>query len=454
VAGGVLVTRKVLIGIALLLVFAGMGVVGFHTRSQGLDRLREVLAEQESAGYGDSFDDLVAMAPPVDEDRQRRVWDWMEARAKLQSSYSRPLDEACYFTDAEQPPEEDRNWSEELRPAMEDLRGILREGPVCLTSLGWARHDAERLASSRVSERQLRLPHLLRLREAHRWFALEAMTAEDPGASLDDLDRLASSLQSPGCLIDAMVVGACASMRDRAFVRLAVHGDLPKERLDRWLAEPPLGISWMADAWRGERLLYWAPLGQDLLAGSSMGDHFDDQGGGVEGWLHGASKCALFLEFLGANEGHLRGDVDADTLLRAKASVKDLGLPYELARGNRAATCMVAVVLNADHRLARAGAAVALASQQHARVPNTEAEARHWMGDHEPLLEAGPWNVALRYERLGERRFRLAVDPDSAVPSVLVGTNEAAQLTRSPFGEPASKQILYVGRGGFEFQIP
>jgi len=450
------VTRRVLIGVALLLLFCGMGVVvvGVRTRSEGQDHLREVLAKQDSSGYGDSFNDLVAMAPPVDEDRQRRVWDWMEARAKLPSSYSRPLDEAWYFADAEQPPEEDRKWSGELRPAMEDLRGILREGPVCLTSLGWVRQDAERLASSRVSERQLRLPHLLRLREAHRWFALEAMTAEDPGGSLDDLDRLASALHSPGCLIDAMVVVACASMRDRALVRLAVHGALPMERLERWIAEPPQGISWMADAWRGERLLYWAPLGQDLLAGSSMSDHFTDQGGGVEGWLHGASNCASFLEFLAASEGHLRGTVDADAARLKVAKVQDLGPPYELALGNRVALTMMAVRWAAEHRLVRLGTVLALASRRHARAPNSEAEAREWMGDHAALMDAGTWDVALRYERLGPKRFRLAVDPKSTVPTILKGTNEATHAVQSPLGDPASQQTLRARQGGFEFQIP
>ena len=215
------------------------------------------------------------------------------------------------------------------------------------------------MAASRVSERQLRLPHLLRLREAHRWFAFEAMTTEDPRHALDALDALAAALSNPGSLLDAMIVGACASMRDRAFVRLAVRGELPQERLERWIAEPTKGISWMADAWRGERLLYSAPLGQDLLAGSSMSDHFDGEGGGVEGWLHGASNCAAYLEFLGATEGHLRGTVDADTARREATKVEDLGLPYEHALGIRAATCMTGVRWRAEHRLVRLGAVLA-----------------------------------------------------------------------------------------------
>lgn len=448
-------SRNVLIGSALLLVFAGMGlvIVGTRTRSEGQDHLREVLAQQASRGYGNSLADLVASAPRVDVARQERVWDWMQARAKLPSSYSKSLDESWYFARAAHPPREDREWAENLRPVMENLRGILGEGPVCFTSLGWIRQDEERMASSRVSERQLRLAHLLRLREAHRWFALEAMTAADPAPALDALDALAAALSSPGCLIDAMIAGACASMRDRAFARLAVRGELPQERLESWVAEPTKGTSWVADAWRGERLLYWAPLGQDLLAGSSMGDHFDGEGG-LSAWLSGASDCALFLEFLEANEGHLRGTVDAEIVRRATARVKDLGLPYELALGMPAAMYMVGVCWRAEHRLVRLGTLIALASRERGRVPSGEAEAREWMMSRAALMDAGTWDVALAYERLGEMRYRIAVDPRSSVPEILKGTNEAAQVLQSPLGDPASKQTLRARLGGFEFQIP
>ena len=40
-------------------------------------------------------------------------------------------------------------------------------------------------------------------------------------------------------------------MRDRAYARLALRGNLPEDRLQAWLTEPARARSWMADAWRG-----------------------------------------------------------------------------------------------------------------------------------------------------------------------------------------------------------
>jgi hypothetical protein len=449
------VSRKVFIALALLVVLAGMGVVvlGVRTRSKGQDHLRQVLARQASRGYGDSLDDLIAAAPRIDAARQQRCWEWIQARAKLPSSYSKPLDETWYLASAAHPPEEDREWAEALRPVMEDLRGILSAGPVCFTSLGWIRQDKERLAASRVSERRLRLAHLLRLREAHRWFAFEAMTTEDPRPALDALDALGVALSDPGCLIDAMIAGACASMRDRAYARLALRGELPEERLEAWVGEPARGTSWVADAWRGERLLYWAPLGQDLLAGSSIGDHFDDQGG-VAAWLYGASDCALFLEFLEANEGHMRGTVDVSEVRHVSDRIGSLGLPYDLAVANRAAMYMVSVRWRAEHRLVRLGVLVALVAHESRSVPNTEAEARAWMGSRAVLMDAGAWDVALKYERLGDKCCRIAVDPKSPLPAIFEETSAAAQVLQSPLGAPPGNRVLQAGGGGFEFQLP
>jgi len=377
----------------------------------------------------------------------------MQARAGQPQSYAGTLDERWYLAREAGPSEEERQWAEKLRTEMEDLRGILAEGPVCFTSLGWLRQDLKRISATRVSDRQLRMPHLGRLREAHRWFALEAMTADDPGSALDALDALDAALSVPAGLIDSMVSVACAAMRDRAYARLALRGELPTERLDEWLAEAESGVSKVARAWKGERLVYWTPLGQDLLDGAELSDHFDTVGG-VGGLLHGAADTALFLECLGAIEGHLRGTVEAAVLRALLTDVDRVGMPFQIAMPNFTATASLAVHVNAEHRLIRLGVLLARAAREQGRPPATEEEARLWAGPHAKLMAAGPWSLRLRYERLGTKRYRVAVDPQSPVPPILVGTTAAGHVVQTRYGEqPRTGSVLSVGQGAFEFEI-
>jgi len=444
-------SRKSIAVLVVLVIGVGAVVLGFSRRSQGQERLREVLAAQAAAGYGSSLRDLVESAPPVDAERQERVWAWMSDRADPSISYAKQLDEAWYFEGATEASAEDSGWAKSLRPVMEELRGILREGPLCLTSLGWIRQDEKRLAARRVSERQVRLPHLLRLREAYRWFAFEAMEADDPAPALQALDALDRALSQPGCLMDTMISVALGAMRDRAYARLALRGNLPEEHLKAWLGEPARATSWMADAWRGERLLYWAPLGHDLVAGEAVGDVLGSRGG-VAGWLHGAADCALYLEYLAALEGHQRGSVEVDDLHRLTQRVGRLDYSF-ITPGTPLAVYGMSVSAGAEHRMIRLGVLVALASKRSGAVPDTDEVAREWLGSRAALLDAGTWEVALTYERLGEKRYRIAVDPKSPMPPILRGSIQAAQMRRSALGKPASTQVLGTTHGSFEHSV-
>ena len=202
--GGVPMSRKLWIVLALGVVVAGMGVVAFETRRASQAQLRGTLAAQAEAGMGSTLDDLVAMAPPVDLARQERAFTWMQVRRGEPSSYSRPLAEDWFLDGGATPPAGDIAWADAQGPEMEVLRTLLREGPLCLSSLGWIRLDLEKVRVMPIGRRQPRMPHLLRLREAHRWLAFEAMCEQDPSPALEDLDRLAEALDAP------RVLGRCA----------------------------------------------------------------------------------------------------------------------------------------------------------------------------------------------------------------------------------------------------
>ena len=327
----------------------------------------------------------------------------------------------------------------------------LRDGPVCLTSLGWIRQDEERLASSRVSERQLRFAHLLRLREAHRWFALEAMTADDPTASLDALDALAAALSSPGCLIDAMIVRACGSMRDRAFARLAVRGELPPERLERWIAEPAKGTSWVADAgvvsdsstglpsartsWQGAA---WATT-STTRAGCGVGER------GVG--LRRVPRAPRGRR--GAPEGHRGREQGAPGIRpgrRPGLAIRPHGRHADFdVHGRSALAC------RAPTGPTRCPGCPGVPRAK--QGPEHGGGAREWVGPRAAFMNAGAWDVALAYERLGETRYRIAVDPNSPIPAVLEGPARRLTCSSHPWAPP-QQAVSRAALGGFELQLP
>lgn len=446
-------SRKLRIVLALGLVVAGMGVVALETRRASRAHLRDTLAAHVEAGMGSDLDDLVAMAPVVDVARQERTFAWMQIRKGEPASYSMPLAEDWFLDGEATPPEEDLAWADTLRPRMETLRTLLREGPLCLGVFGWLRQDLERIRSTPTGQRQPRLPHLVRLREAHRWLAFEAMVDDDPRPALEDLDRLAGALDTPGSLIDAMIVGACAPMRDRVYVRLALRDKLTTPRLRRWLEAPARGHLWVADAWRGERLLYWAPLGQQVLGGARTEDHFAGTQKGLPDWLHGASHVATLLECLAATEAHMRGDVSLDSLRASEAPAETLDGPYAQVLANRPSMNAMGVVWRAQHRLARLGVRLARMVRAHGEAPADHDEARRWLGEHAEGLDARAWDVALRYEPLGGKRFRLAIDPDAPLPNVLEDGSTYTQILQSHLGQPASTRRLVLRQGTFEYGI-
>ena len=242
-------------------------------------------------------------------------------------------------------------------------------------------------------------------------------------------------------------------MRDRAYVRLALREKVSEERLQRWLEAPARGPLWIAEAWRAERLLYWAPLGQKVLRGAGTADHFFGAQGGLSDRLHGASHLATLLECFEATEAHMRGGMSLETLRASESRARTLDGPYALAFANRHSMSVVAVSWRAEHRAARLGVRLARLAHARGRTPVDREEARRWLGGHAKGLDAGAWDVALRYERVDEKRFRLTIDPDAPLPDVLRDCSPHTQILGSHLGRPASTRRLVLRQGTFEYAI-
>lgn len=415
--------RTVLLVMALVLLVAaaGVAVVGGSIRSAGEERLAAVLEAHAAAGYGSTFADLAATAPPVDRERQARLWAWMKGNVPVLKPYSADRDLGWRLQPGAEAPQDALEVHEAFRAEVEALEALYAEGDLCLTSLGWLPED---LAGTTMRDRVGgHIPNLLRMREITKWYAVEAALADDPTHALARLERLRADTARAGSLIDALIAIACDAMRDRAMAVLALSGRCPTDRLEAWFAEGSRSAQLVADGLRAERLRFGAPLGQDLARGRTVRDHFGsalEQEGlldsvdlwehNVRPWFHAASECAVHLEGMVALERHVRGEIGRQELDAHLAACSGLGYPFTLATPNPNGT-LVSAAANADrHRFVRAAVAIALEARDRGALPVDVEEARAWLTTRRSHLVAQSGQTHLLYDRPTPTRFRVAMD--------------------------------------------
>lgn len=414
-------TTLLVMALVLLAAAAGVAVVGGSMRADGRQRLAAVLAAHGEAGYGNAFADLAAMAPPVDRERQARVWTWMKANVPTHKGYSAERDLGWRLQPGAEAPAKTTQGHEAFRAEAEALEALYAEGALCLTSLGFL---PEKMEDATILERIGGfIPNLLRMREITKWYAVETALADDPSHALAMLERLRADTAHTGSLIDALISIACDAMRDDALAVLVLSGRCPEDRREAWLAEASRSARLVADGLRAERLRFGAPLAQDLVKGRTVGDHFGsavEQEGlldsvdlwehRVRPWFHAASECALHLEGMVALERHTRGEIGREELDAHLEACADLGYPFTLVMPNPNG-CLVSSAASADrHRLVRAAVAIALAGREKAALPADAEEARAWLTTRRPHLVATTGQTPLLYDRPTPTRFRVAMD--------------------------------------------
>jgi hypothetical protein len=460
--------RSVLLAIALLLLLAGAGVTvfGVAARESGRSRLSGILAEHAANGWGTSYADLVRSAPPVDRALQDRAWIWMKEGARATGGEVRYLGQAVDWAFADPPsaPEGYLAAHEAFRDQAQALGAMLATGHLCLTSLGWIDVTPEEAEDVPLSRRAaLHIPNLLAVRAAEAWFVGEALLADDPATSLEVLDRLRDALSRPGCLIDAMIAIATDAQRDEAFLALVLLGRLDAARREAWLGEPVRAAALCADGWRGERLLFAAPLAQDLLRGVSLAEHF---GGEAEiedaddfwRWrvrplFRASSDAATYIEGMTAFERYLRGTLDAKSTRAAMAPMEDLGTPFDLMTPNREAMLSSVVNAQTEKRSTQVAAAIVVACREHGTVPRDRDEARLWLGPRAALMDATAFSLALRYEPMDDGRFRIAPDPHGRLPALLDAT-DAVLFPQAPTGSWPEDRVFRRTGATVDIRLP
>ena len=398
-------SRTFVIICCTLLVLAAIGG-GYcaERRLSGGQALAEVRAQAECPGAAAALDQLIASGPRLDPDRQARFWAWMRVDPSRQSNEPTWLDEGWFLAGESAPPKAVLDWYESRAVRMGELRALLQEGPLCTTTLGAIALEREHLLTAAPSERRIPIPNLVTLRDAYRWFGLEAMMAADPTSALDALDALDRAQVHPGTLIDGMIWCACSGMRDRTYLRLVLRDRVPPTHLRAWLAETADAREQEVRAVRGERLLSWAYLADLVEEGSLPRTGFTSLND-LDWWLNAERKIARMGRQHLVAEAVLAGDRPASALDEF-AEDED-----QLLYGINVPALMITIVsTDTAHRLARSAASLVLAQRRSGALPKSNAEALASVLPFRAMSTGDAYAPVLRYERVEEGRFRILAD--------------------------------------------
>jgi hypothetical protein len=419
---------------ALLLAGVALGI-----RTSSVRQWERTKAAFRAQGLGTGFPDLVARAPAVDEDRQERLWAWLE-RSKRMAWMNRPPTlpplpmPAKPSRQAQAEAERSAKVFADGRADLADLEALLDEGPVVCSLLGWIRKDfphPEQTPYEVIA--QGRIANLLGCRGAASWWVHAAIVTGDLHA-LDHLDAWTVAHAQPGCLIDAMVAIAVDEYREDAYWRLALAGRLDDPRLSRWTAETAPHGAWGAAGFDGERMAFHGPLVEHGYGNPKLffGSHIAM---GPCDWLSLHAATASAVRYEAAVSQALRHGGPAPTYAQEGVHgwIAGYGI-MAIAIPNLAECIAVYVEKQHLHRQRRQAALLLAAWRRDGVLPAT------WPTPTDPRLPP------LVYERLSDSRFRLGVDPAGPPPSLV----PADRIKGSQTGTAAGTKPIIDSRWSLE----
>ena len=405
----------ILISTSLILIIGAVAFVALE-RASGRRAYAAQVDADRAAGRMTTVDEFVARAPAVDPAVQQ-AWDaWTHA---VSASWTEPnYDQAGWdrwIVDVGPSPESIVRTVEERRATMTPALDLLRQDGVILSAWGWAAIDLPPGRRGHADVERLRSPNLLVLRDLGTWLAYAAVLAEDATGHLDDLARLQVAMGQPATLMDAMMEVAVASIRDRAYLELAVRGALPGDAAARWLAEPSRALERLAPAYAVDRALF-SSYGDYLSQSSPWGLHtyaasayFDwSPWRTLQLWTFGPQERAENAALQAHYAERLSGQrADAPVATGRRTSLWDQSASLQM--------CVI-TTLEADARQRMTRLAVeVLALARRGGLPADHAALLTALGT--ARIQTPGDHLHLRYERLSAERFRLTVDPASPLPN-------------------------------------
>jgi hypothetical protein len=430
------ITPARIVSVAIVALLAGSALI---VHFQSLHRYDSMITELRAAGRPTTLAELRSLSPIVDAAMQRRFEDWAAGMA-LSSDWR-----AEWRVDAdvqewlagrhEQVPTSIRRSCETNAAAMARLETLLASGaivdafadgrsaplawnrPVYLRACGWM---SPLDAMKNCDERQLVC------RSAARWLRCRALCEADPLATLRSLDRLSACCAHPNSPLDAGIGMAVEQLRDDACFEASYRTAIPDAEVDRWLASSPDFFQRAADGWRGERILVVEALADHLRAHpGDLGWHLGPNASWARlgsqaladvplQWLLGVGEIGSIVRDCDAVEQRMRGTTtDISYLKRGRwdfhSSAWEMQLNLdELAQGLLQGATRQRLLRLAVRCLRLAALDGALPHDHDALVARLGSPAE---------LDAGGNRLAIRYERLSDIRFRLAVPADSSAPN-------------------------------------
>ncbi len=442
----------ILASLAILAVGVG-AVVRLHGRGEFAAVQREIAA----AGGWTTLAEFID-AVEVDSALQEEFWDWSER------GVSTPLlSSLVEFEEwvASPPP---AVVSPELASALagrdahyREALALLERPELVLSGHGYAAADLS--PDSTIGETvTLRIPSLLALRQLATWMRIQAVVSPNgPDPYLVGLDRLVAANSPCGSLLEMMMFNAIGQFRDEAYLACIARGIVSDDRVDRWIKTPPAPFARLAQAMRGERILFQSLLVEaefallsDLTGSSTLGSTAFEKAVGVlatpRDWAllpRDAARATLaYYRF----ERRFGGDRSI-TVPEIAADLEDMSTRIgEMSTTLVRSLCKSALKTGVTNRAFRIAGRLFRHFRARGELPATEAElAARWPG----VLRGDGDQLALRYVRMDQRSFRIDADPSSATDLV-----PASELVPAPLTVVPSTSLWYRGEFSVSFRVP
>jgi hypothetical protein len=429
----IIVALCAVIGIA-----AGLEVMHLH----GLYRYDHTMANLRAAGEPTTMEDLRSLAPKTNSELQARYERWVTSMAGFQLPDEWAREDHLQETD---------EW---LMGERQDLpvfiSDIVKIGSVNMNKMhgilgysggidafsgqniqpiDWSQpvyvmnnglvSPLESLTIEGLSD------HIRVLNQTANWLRWQSMSLDNPIAALIDLDHLVEATGHPERLTDAIISMYIADLRDRAYFESACRGHLGAADADRWLSEDIDYFRLMADGWRGERVIFAASLADHLRAHPSdiAWRYYDRSPSLIDSvevslsqsmeWLYGMDDCTTLSNIMYGVEQRMRR-VQSSMEYVHEASLPMYGLSKR-AIPNVNEVPQTVLMTDTRRRMYRIAVRCLKIARENSSLIDDEPAMRAHLGTSVDW-DAHDRQLGLRYERIGDHRFRITVDPEVQAP--------------------------------------
>lgn len=427
-------------------------VVAFTMRQNGLEAWRAYEAQATASGALIRSEEWFAQQPTYDEALHERWWRESEAYGSSGASWS---DLGGYLDLADvvlgDPESLDPMFARHLQSeaaTYQRLRELIREPDLHISLAPYVVIDSGGDPEA-FDAHAARFTSLLTLRDLACALTFELHFGADSDLAARDLTALIHRIGQPESLLDAMIAVSVAAIRDEAMLLAVVTGQRGAA-IDEWIAEPPTELEWIARGFDVERVLFLGDFVARTVDGrppsppASSGAVGSMQGmaNGVVNWALMPGDGAAALEHMLALSNRWRGRraTAPPPFVPGWHPVIGIGVPSLLVCGQ------TAFEAETDHRRLRLAARLIVDADGFTIPADAAALTARYPG----VLDGGSTMVGLAYERLGEQRFRISLDPGASVP-------DFADVSRihigNQHGQPAAGDRWRSDRNSIEIDL-